>query len=112
MTTETAAERLQLSVDQLTAELQAVRTSLLIVDSRLTRQTRVSWTAIAVGIVVALVLGFTVVDNHRSIVANNQLLCPLIGILASTEPPRTTPAGKQMAHEAGGLLRSPAYNCQ
>lgn len=104
--------------DALTLELQGCRDDLTVVARRQ------GWMLVALTVVAALLAVLAVIGTvavvrfqarDEAIAAavrnNNQLLCPTIRQLASTEPPRTTPAGKSSQEEFARLMRSPEYNC-
>lgn len=106
------------ALDGVTVELADVRTAL---DTVAARQ---GWIVIALGVVALLLAAAVTVGTvavarfqasdqaiRSAVQDNNQILCPAIRQLASTEPPRTTPAGDAQAEEFARLMRSPEYNC-
>lgn len=109
--TDARADRLQTSVDTMTDQLTGLRTDLDAVADRLQRQTRVSWTAIIVGVVLAGLLIYAVTDNRAAIASNNKLLCPVLSIVGSNNPPRTTEAGRVFVNRIYELGHRPAYGC-
>lgn len=72
--------------------------------------------AIVAGVIVAslalvsvLAIGLLIRGNSADIDAQNKVICPAVKILASTDPPRTTPAGQKQAEDAQRVLRGPAF---
>ena len=104
-------DALDKSVREMTAEFKGLRLDLDVVGGRQVRQTRVGWTAIIVGIVLAGLLILAVVDNRRDIEANNKLWCPVLSIVGSNNPPRPSEAGKAFVDRIYELGHRPAYGC-
>jgi len=104
-------DALDKSVREMTAEFAGLRLDLTGVGKRQVKQTRVSWTAIIVGALLFVVLVLGVLDNRKEIAENNRLWCPVLAIVGSNDPPRTTDAGQRMVHELHRLGQQPAYGC-
>ena len=105
------ADRLQESVDGLIVRLDVVSRDLDGVSTRLRRQTRVSWTAIVVGVILAGLLLNAVRDNREDIAANNRFWCPVLSILGADHPEQVTGDGRPVMDELHRLGQRPAYGC-
>lgn len=72
---ESAADRLQTSVDELNTRLDGIAKSL-------GRLRRVAWIAIGAGILAVATLGLTVADNHAGVESLKQQFCePIVQIV-------------------------------
>lgn len=113
MTSPTAED-----LDEVRGEIAGARTSLDRVGDRQW------WIVVALGVIAVLLallttavivatVRFSASDQaiRTAVRNNNQLLCPTIRQLASTDPPRTTAAGRASQEEFARIMRSPEYNC-
>lgn len=94
-------------VTELTEEIAGLRDELAGTAKRQRAQT---W-SIRAGVAVAAVLIWAVADNRSDIEANNRLLCPVLAIVGSDNPPRETAAGRAMVTEIYRLGHRPEYGC-
>jgi|SRR6187551_1159146 len=76
---------------------------------RQSRMIRIGIAAIVAGLLSVIAISLLVTSAITAIQAQNAVICPAVGILASTDPPRTTPAGRRQAAEAEKLLRGAAF---
>lgn len=106
-------DELAASLDRLDARLTAISPDLVSVSGRLHRLAR----TVLVCAVVASLIGFgiigTLVATRRGLVTTqNDALCPVIRILTSTDPPRTTPAGQAQEARIRAVTERPDYPCR
>lgn len=105
-------DKIDATLTGLAEELANVRTDLQRVTDRQDRVVTTGVLAIVLGIVAAAVIGLLVADNQNDIEANNALLCPVIRILAASDPPRSTPAGVVQQARIEAETRRPGYPCR
>jgi|SRR6187549_2520506 len=112
-------EGLAAGLDELNTNLVALRRDLGVVGRRQDRMTGVGVVLAVIGLIVILLGAAALTQLYTSderiqsrIEQNNQLICPVIGILASTDPPRSTEAGRAAAAKAQGLYRNPQFGCR
>lgn len=82
---------------------------LIRIGDRQVTMIRVGVAAIVVFLVAIVAVVVVLLGNRATVKAQTDLLCPSVGILASTEPPRTTPAGREQAEAARRLVDGPAF---
>jgi hypothetical protein len=100
------------SLDRVSAQLAVIGPDLISVKARTQRLAR---TVLVCGVVAALVgagIIAALLINRRTIdTATGDALCPVIRILTSTEPPRTTPAGQAQEARIRAVTQRPDYPC-
>lgn len=109
----TELDELTASLDRVSAQLAVIGPDLIAVKKRTHRLAR---TVLACGIVAGLIgagIILTLFATRRGLdTATGDALCPVIRILTSTDPPRTTPAGQAQEARIRAVTERPDYPCR
>lgn len=100
------------AVDRLTNQFARVEPGLAAVRRRLTIVIVSAVVLGAIAFFAVVLIAFQVRASQTAIDDSIGTMCPVIRILASTDPPRTTPAGRDQVRRILAETQRPDYPCR